>query len=209
MKALILLNGPPRSGKDTVAKILWEAFEADYSFRFANPLRKAIAAFLGVDMFGWGDHHVCEWFGDLKGKRTELTFNAEVREMMIDLSERWAKPLMGDDVFGRLMVRTLSQHIVLPDIITIADAGFSKEVLPVVHEFLGKIPILLIHISRDGCEWDSREPFPTMDQEADPTLWWWIKKVDHISIDNSELTKEEFEESAMNMVEAWMNSKGL
>lgn len=207
----VFLNGPPRSGKDSLADALTYSLGFEKR-RFAQPLRDAIAAF-----FGLSTDEIDNIVETQKGHPSPALYGAEIRHLMIELSERWAKPHICDDVFGRRFLRSyleeydpLSKHRAR---IVVADTGFPRVELPaLINQRLGNDHFLVVRIRREGCVWDSRGPIPTKDEIAwdDPEVrdrWSFVEHLDFIDIDNSELSLEQYRLSGVNMVEAWMNGK--
>lgn len=151
---LILLNGPPRSGKDTLAARLkgWGAVD----MKMSRPLKDGWAG-----LMGWGDQ---------ERERAEHTkdraFSAGLpgsplsyRQAQIDLSERFLKPLYGPDVFGRIAAWHLEALLAgrAPPLVTVSDSGFAAEIEPL----LSMIPpqrTVLFRLNRPGCDFkgDSR-----------------------------------------------------
>lgn len=118
MIEIIILSGPPRSGKDTIAAYLVE--EYDYTnLKFANPVRKAITAFFGID------ERLIDEF-----KSNKYLSGKTGRDWMIGLSEKVTKPIMGKDYFGVLAAQELYESNKITDKkkFVISDAGFQQEV---------------------------------------------------------------------------------
>ena len=116
-KTVVLFNGPPRSGKDTCAKMLAERFDAQH-LKFANALKNAVHAALEL-----GDIPV-DYFEDWKD---QLSLNGRTpREVYIAFSEDFIKPLFGRDYFGKRLADAIaaSPH----EKFVISDGGFEEEV---------------------------------------------------------------------------------
>jgi hypothetical protein len=143
---LILLNGPPRSGKDTAGRILHEVLGYPLH-KFTEPMDRALPAFVGITPERWAflrEH--------AKDKACEELGGLLPREVLISFSETWAKPLFGRDIFGQLMRRSLQAQ---PAILT--DCGFRREVECVVPDYPPE-EVLLLRLHRPGCTFskDSR-----------------------------------------------------
>ena len=115
-KKLVILNGPPRSGKDECAKYLYRQNVAQYVdagvgatfphwFRMSRPLKDGLRAF-----FGFTEAEMAE-LEKHKDKPHALLFDKSWRDVQISLSEQWAKPFFGDEVFGEIALRTLQKSI--------------------------------------------------------------------------------------------------
>jgi len=152
---IILINGPPYSGKDMAAKILRRAIGVRV-YKMSRPLKDGLREFFGFTTDAI--HRVIEPFKD---QRVVELFTAgegpmSWREVQVSLSETWAKPLFGDDILGRIAVNYLTQPTSFP-ITVIPDSGFRAEALPLVKAF-GAENVLLIQLTKVECsfEGDSR-----------------------------------------------------
>lgn len=149
-KKIILFNGPPSSGKDTLGKILQKGLGASATIeKFAKPLKTAVAAALGLNQVQQE-----YYFETQEGKASEVHgFNC--RKALIDFSEEFSKPRFGDDIFGKLMVDRISNSDYEYTIIT--DCGFETEVKTIVDSF-GSDNVVLFKLRRKGCSFkeDSR-----------------------------------------------------
>lgn len=146
MHHIVLLNGPPYSGKDLGA----EALRIRHGFttaRFSDPLKRAVPAF-------YGHKHA-----DLEPTKDEIDklYPYTYRQVQISLSEDWAKIYFGKTIFGDLaakMVRRRAdvQRWVFPD------SGFQPEVDAFVAELRGFANIMLVRVIRPGFDFsnDSR-----------------------------------------------------
>lgn len=183
MTKIILFNGPPRSGKDTAALRVQKTFSninADTWIgfdRFAMPIKAAFAGVVGADMDEYGNvepyestkDDVIPWLG------------VSYRQWQIDFSEKFMKPLYGNDIFARLFVQrnqnTGASAIVVPD------SGFLEEAKPVADAF-GVENTLLIRCHRLGYDFtgDSRSYISgisphEVDVVNDTTLDEYYKKI--------------------------------
>jgi hypothetical protein len=111
---VVLFNGPPRSGKDTAANIAKETLDdvafnkeapvlTGYTgaahFKFATPLKDAVHRFFSMpsDVYNHSE------YDGVKDDKTPLLFYKSLRECYISLSEEWAKPVFGKDVFWKAL----------------------------------------------------------------------------------------------------------
>jgi len=148
MKKVLVLSGPPGCGKDTAGNAIAQHMPVSLE-KFSAPLKAAVPAFLGVG------------FDELERQKEEpvgFCSFPSFRQMQIDLSERWAKPLYGQDIFARLLVARVlrSPH----DHVVITDCGFRAELDVLIAEF-GLANVLFVKVYREGCyyENDSRSGF--------------------------------------------------
>ena len=146
---IVLLNGPPRSGKDTAALALRSYLGATI-YKFADPLKSALHALFGLH----NSDPSC--FESVKAQHLPELFGWTPREAYIALSEKGVKPVFGPSHFGnvltcRLVFDRTSKLVAVPD------SGFVIEALPLLDQF-GANNILLLQLTRSDCsfEGDSR-----------------------------------------------------
>ena len=156
---IILLNGPPSSGKDTASKIIRYKCGAR-KYKMSRPLKIGLCEFFQFDV-----SHAIDQLEPNKDKQVEPLFRTADggqmdvmtwRQVQISLSETWAKPLFGDDIIGRLAVSYLCKPTSF-SLTVISDCGFRHEMIPLIKQF-GADNLFLIQLTRDGCtyEGDSR-----------------------------------------------------
>lgn len=154
---VVILNGPPGCGKDTIANAWLEKTAGNIEFRphvkaFKEPMYRVAAAALGIpiDEFmelysdrEWKEHVRPEWGGK------------SVRDLMIATSENYLKPMFGETCMGKLAVSSIQHRIPSQsDVIVFSDGGFKAE----VEELEKHFHVRVVQILRDGCsfEGDSR-----------------------------------------------------
>lgn len=171
---VVLLNGPPRSGKDTIARRLvgFDVFASGVlvEAKFATPLKEAASCMF--PSVRWGA--VRERDRDDPDKPHPALQGQTPRRVLIDLSENFFKPTFGVDYFGRRAadhLRMLERHgIPLPGDptdrgrvvgVVFSDSGFAIEAGPVV-QAVGASNVLVVHLHRTGCTFagDSRGYLP-------------------------------------------------
>lgn len=116
---IILLNAPPRCGKDTLALALKQAFGASIVSYGEFPKNGAHAQFGMV-----GIHPKA--FEDTKDEPNADFMGLTPRQAYIDHAQKWMKPEYGPDIYARLMVQNLTKARTL--ITVVPDLGFQEEV---------------------------------------------------------------------------------
>lgn len=139
MKKVILFNGPPGVGKDTLVNAIHTEYSSTIREKFATPLKKMMEAVYG------------EWSEDLKDQ--PVYFGYTGRQILIKFCEEFLKPLHGRDIIGRLTMTRLEKY---PEdsVILFSDLGFIEE----AQGILSKYDTYLIRIHRAGFDFsnDSR-----------------------------------------------------
>lgn len=152
---IIGFNGPPRSGKDTLATALQTLLAETapeiqvHRQALAATMRAGAMAILGMT---GGD----KFYSDIKDKSLELLNGKTFRGFMIDMSELFVKKEYGQDFWAKLMfARNQSWWHGKPSILIVTDIGFPAEV-----EFLCKHSshTVIVQVDRHGLDFsnDSR-----------------------------------------------------
>lgn len=152
---IVGFNGPPESGKDTVAEYL-----ADHMDRqgvtlpvrmesLSLPLRKIAYA-----MVDWQGELDGENYAQFKSTHFGL-LGKDGRQLMIDVSEKFLKPTYGIEVMAKLL---LERNEGFHGVLLIRDMGFQIEVNP-LEKAVGPGNICIVQVHRNGktFENDSRE----------------------------------------------------
>ena len=162
---VVILNGPPNSGKDVGAEHLSKVFEG-YHKEFKGILFKATKAAFGLTDDVWGILYKRE---SKELPSTYLIHNGEYispRTAMINTSENVIKPLFGQDAFGKALANDLEDGINF-----VSDGGFASEVKP-ISDMVGPENVLILRIRREGCTFqgDSRRELSYNDVEKGITI---------------------------------------
>ena len=149
-KCVVLLNGPPGSGKDTIA----DAMCAQWGYtklKFADPLRAAVPAMLNVPQDTY-DQLIDDQVA--KNQATPRLLNMSPRELQIWLSEEVMKPKWGPRVFGELALNKIAAS--KENYFVISDSGFYDEAQVLLEALPGRV--YLVRLYRDGHDFrgDSR-----------------------------------------------------
>lgn len=150
-RQIILFNGPPRSGKDTAGEFLREYSNEDSPIeimKFANAVKNMTHGALG---FGHGDPDLFEEVKD--SPDVEGLMGATPRQAYIQMSEGFMKPLLGEAVFGRLLVADIEASTFSNDTIVVTDSGFMPEARVLVEEY-GAANITLVQMHRPGYDFE-------------------------------------------------------
>lgn len=152
-KTIIILNGPPGSGKDVIAAEIKKALKSQcVHLEFKDCLHDIAFAMTGLAPQQYFDIYNDR---DLKERKLESFYGLSPRELLITISEDMVKPVFGKDFFGKYMVNKINK--VFPDNIVFSDGGFPDEVNALAKEF-GASNIKVVRLYRPGhtFEGDSR-----------------------------------------------------
>jgi hypothetical protein len=153
---IVLLNAPPRAGKDAVAQELFTRRKSIYrSYSFARVLKNIAHAIAGLEGVSHShfENSKDTATNELPTKKNGLPYTP--RELYIDVSENMIKPHFGKDFFGRRAIAKIKQVLQQGQILLVTDAGFVEEAKTLLQT---EIPMIQIQIRRDGCSFanDSR-----------------------------------------------------
>lgn len=173
-KKIILFNGPPRSGKDTAADLTEHELRWKYPTarcKFANGLRCMAEAAIEASGLLTEDSEIVPLFFSeyLKDKKSKDLCGRTPREVLIQMSEGFVKPLFGKDFFGKVLAHQIKQvKVDKTSLFLISDSGFQEEAEVLMKEF-GSENILLIRLHANGkdFEGDSRSHIYPDVQSAD------------------------------------------
>lgn len=153
---VVLFNGPPGCGKDTVSHMLVQHMEmqgvvsAIKEESLSMPLRHiayAMTQFQGA--FDGADYARFKGvtFAEFRGKTG--------RQLMIDVSEDFLKPLYGETVMAKMLIE---RNANFNGVMLVRDSGFQIEVDPLITAY-GPHNVYLVNVTRPGktFEGDSRE----------------------------------------------------
>lgn len=150
---VIFLNGPPKSGKDTLAKYIVRTTPGFRLVKFAKILKSRTHA-----LYGCSDlPH--DFFEKSKDEPNPTFHGLTPRQAYINVSERLMKPSHGTQIYGDMLVKELLADRNSVRGYVISDSGFEDEAAPVIKAF-GADNCLLIKIvaNKRGCSFigDSR-----------------------------------------------------
>lgn len=129
---IIGLTGLKRSGKDTVAKYIYDEYDNFVILAFADPIRDMIRI-LGVD----------DDFINYK-KESKIDFlNVSYRHLAQTLGTEWGRGLINDDIWLNVLQRKINSYKNTKNLI-ISDVRFNNEA-----EFIKNNNGIIIQIIRD------------------------------------------------------------
>lgn len=143
MRPLILLNGPPGSGKDTLAQHLRDKNRNFEILHFAKILKERTHALYGNSLLEY------DYFDGCKNKPNDFFLGLTPRQAYINVSEVYIKPIHGTKFFGDALVKTIRSSFYLARGFITADSGFAEEAEPVIN-CMGRENTLLVRIRDRG-----------------------------------------------------------
>ena len=166
--SIILLNGPPKCGKDTIAKAVCQYVNQGMTTgsgilkhaKFIWPLKRGLATLMAESLQDQEDHK------DDKFKPTFQHPNDTVsrRDLMIELSERFIKPIFGKGYWGELLAKDIVQqckwHNFQSKGFIVSDLGFIDEYDKLLLELAVLAPtvefiIHIVQVHREGTNFDN------------------------------------------------------
>lgn len=154
---IVVFNGPPQSGKDTMAELLAAHMDQQGVVTMVVPESLSLPLrWIAYAMTGYEGRRVdgpdYEEF-----KTTHFpAFNATGRQIMIDICERFLKPTYGIEIMANLL-RARNENIG-PAVLLIRDGGFQTEIESLVR-WVGEDNLYVVNVLRNGTSFenDSRE----------------------------------------------------
>lgn len=192
----VLFSGPPRAGKDTAAKavvmnlyykytMVWEKFSFPHKRAFAGMMKSNISV----------DGHVPGYEENKNEVIPEL--GVSYRQWQIDYSEKFMKPLYGEDVFARLLLARVNERKSTDGYLcVISDCGFQVEIDTLIKAVPPK-KILFVRLLRDGTSYDGDSRGDVRPNNSD---------VDYIALYNDKDT-EDLEKKVTKLVGGWLDGR--
>lgn len=159
MTKVIILNGPPNSGKDTIGEALMELLRRDHDVKFSEiyhgQFKKVLLEILSTTL-RISESTLMHIYNNRELKETPLAIfgGHSIREAMISISEDYIKPIFGKDYMGRMELSQI--RIAKPKYAIYTDGGFIDEIRPLLND--PSIELYIVQLYRDGCSFagDSR-----------------------------------------------------
>lgn len=145
---IIILNGPPGVGKDTLAKFGGLRFNASH-LSFKAPMFEIAHAMLGDRGF----NAMMDAYNDRSRKELPMRVLGGIspREFMIHISEAVVKPLLGKDRFGVLLCERIEKA---KGRVIISDGGFPDEIESLVLRLPFDTRVNLFRLHRKGFQFE-------------------------------------------------------
>lgn len=151
---IIAFNGPPRSGKDTLAQFVLEALQVEghsgWIRSLSMPMRRRAFATLGLD-------YTDDYYEAIKDEIIPL-LGVTLRQFMIDDSQQFMKPIYGQAIWSKILMAEFNEKaLAAPGILLIPDLGFLAEAGH-LSDAVGPNNFYLVRTAREGCDFsrDSR-----------------------------------------------------
>lgn len=167
MNKIIILNAPPRTGKDTIANLVMERNPHVQYTSFKLPLFKIFADVTNTPLNEFLPMY------DIPGWKDEINTglnNHTPREFLIHISENFIKPFFGPNFFGNEIAGIIETKEVRDEVEMcwiIPDGGFNAEVEVLAEKFPGRVVVM--QIQREGHR----------DFGTDSRTWIDLSPVDH------------------------------
>lgn len=148
-RKIILLNGAPNCGKDTIANLCYQELGTT-TLSFKTPMFDIARAILGA--IDYNEFIKAYNDRDTKEAPMQILNGRSPRQFMIWISEDVIKPEFGNAYFGDRLARSA----MYTEISVVSDCGFWSEVKPLID--CDKLDVHLVRLHRTGCSFagDSR-----------------------------------------------------
>lgn len=169
MRKLVIFNGPPGSGKDTGVRLIQQVLGSRCKHvKMAGTLKKGVHELFGIPFTcEQAERKIDGW----KDKPFPPFNGMTPREVYIYMSEEVMKPMFGPDIFGQILLREISAPgYSAADVLTISDAGFEHELVPLV-DYIKPQNTIIIHVHRDGCTFDNDSRSYVMPDRVQYARW--------------------------------------
>jgi len=150
----IILNGPPFSGKDTIANHYCGIHESTVKMEFKGKLFEISRAIAGVTEEEWNEHYTRELKEVAWAKLQINGIAVSPRIWLQHVSENVLKPFFGKEVIGLMVVNECKQ---LPKETSVifSDGGFIEELRDGLLKFYKPCEVFVARLHRDGCDFSN------------------------------------------------------
>tara|TARA_R100000750_G_C2341751_1_gene94493 strand:+ start:637 stop:1206 length:570 start_codon:yes stop_codon:yes gene_type:complete len=144
---IILINGPPRSGKDTAAAIIKKLLlHSSYEYKLSRPLKRGVQYLYDIEPT------IYRLLEDSKDEPTSFLFGQTYRQAQIDLYHCLAKS-GGEDVLAKMATQFIDRKVT-EEFTIISDSGRTAEANMFVKHY-GYDKVGLIQLERSPCNFDN------------------------------------------------------
>ncbi len=143
---IIILNGPPNSGKDTAAKFITKMVGQTSHAKLSRPLKSAAISIFDLQP------KTLKYFNEDSDFESAFLLGSTYREVQIEIF-KMLEAKYGPDVLARLFIRYAKKNIATRHIVT-SDCGRTIEAQALVDHF-GRSGVALIVLNRKGCDFSS------------------------------------------------------
>jgi len=147
---IILLNGPPNSGKDTAAEFIVKMLAQTNHAKLSRPLKAGAIGIFDLQP------KTLQFLNEDSDMESGFLLGDTYRQVQIDIFHM-LEAKYGADVLARMFIRYAKKNIASKHIV-LSDCGRQAEAQALVDHF-GKAGIGLVKLARDGCDYskDIRE----------------------------------------------------
>lgn len=152
---IVVFNGPPRCGKDTAAEVLYAYLSNEGYYPIHLKMSAILKATARAIIGELSDDPIHVWEQE-KDSKLIPGLGITYRQLQIDISEKYFKPVYGDQIFGRLYNAAMGNFDMLASlnrrIFICSDGGFEDEIIP-----LRKAghAVTIVHVERRGHNFDN------------------------------------------------------
>ena len=147
---IVGFNGPPRSGKDTLAGMVADALSEwnrdNWIRSLSLPMRQMAFGALGLE-------YTNDYYEAIKDV-PQAALGCTVRQFMIDLSEKFMKPTYGQTIWSQLLTSEFHSAWDSNSVLLIPDIGFEVE-CKYLSEIASPENFYLVRTAREGCSFDN------------------------------------------------------
>lgn len=156
-RTVVILNGPPESGKDAIASRL-KTRHGFIHLEMKTKLHELALTISGIRRTTWfkryRDRKLREEPWDkLPVSPLGVLHHMSQREYMIYISEKVIKPNFGKDYFGLMALEEIKRYKYQGHKFVFSDGGFQEEIDVFFSD--PSLDVKLVHLYREGCTFDN------------------------------------------------------